>query len=155
MYDSRKTVQTFKPNPIMDKTPLILLADDNLDDQSFIRDAFSYVNANVALEMVDSGLDLLQHLKIVSNEELPSLLVLDYNMPKMNGAEILKILLKENRYEHIPKLILSTSFYQEDIDNCIELGANGYLIKPDNLFAWKKIALNMLTYIKEPRLTKN
>jgi CheY-like chemotaxis protein len=138
----------------MDNTPLILLADDNLDDQSFIRDAFSYVNANVRLEIFENGYDLLQHLKMVNDKELPSMIVLDYNMPKMNGMKILKILLEESRYEHIPKLILSTSLYQEHINNCIELGANAYLIKPDNLFAWKKIALNMLTFIKEPTLTK-
>ena len=47
----------------MRKTPLILLADDNPDDQSFIRDAFSYVNANVLLDVVDDGMELLQHLK--------------------------------------------------------------------------------------------
>src|SRR5215213_799532 len=134
----------------MKNTPLILLADDNPDDQSFIRDAFSFVNANVVLKILDSGYDLLQHLKIITDADLPSLIVLDYNMPKMNGTEVLEILLKEKRYQPIPKIILSTSFYQQHIDNCIELGADGYLIKPDNLFSWKKIALNMLAYIKEP-----
>jgi CheY-like chemotaxis protein len=134
----------------MRKTPLILLADDNPDDQSFIRDAFSYVNANVALDTVDDGLELLQHLKSTPQNELPSLIVLDYNMPKMNGTEVLQALLKEPRYSLIPKIILSTSFYQSHINNCMEIGADGYLIKPDNVFAWKKIALNMLAYIKEP-----
>ena len=134
----------------MRKTPTILLADDNLDDQSFIRDAFSYVNADVVLKLVDSGYDLVQHLKTTPEKDLPSLIVLDYNMPKMNGAEVLNILNKEPRYNNTPKIILSTSFYQTHIDYCMKLGANGYLIKPDNLFFWKKIALEMLTYIKEP-----
>jgi CheY-like chemotaxis protein len=134
----------------MRKTPLILLADDNPDDQSFIRDALSYVNANVILEIVDDGLELLQHLKVTPQNELPSLIALDYNMPKMNGAEVLEALLKEPRYKTIPKIILSTSFYQAHIDNCIKIGADGYLIKPDNVFTWKNIALNMLAYIKEP-----
>ena len=124
----------------MRKPPLVLLADDNPDDQSFIRDAFSYVNANVRLEIVDNGHDLLQNLKLIPDKELPSLIVLDYNMPKINGAEVLQALLKEQRYKSIPKIMLSTSFYQTHIDNCIKIGADGYLIKPDNLFAWKKIA---------------
>lgn len=139
----------------MRKTPLILLADDNPDDQSFIRDAFAYVNANVILDIVDNGYDVLQHLKTTPDKELPSLIVLDYNMPKMNGAEVLQELLKESRYNHIPKIMLSTSFYQLHVDNCIKIGADGYLIKPDNLFSWKKIALNMLSYIKEPELYEN
>ena len=138
----------------MENTPLILLADDNLDDQSFIRDAFSFVNANVFLKIMDSGYDMLQYLKLMSDADLPSLIVLDYNMPKMNGAEVLEILLREKRYKNIPKIILSTSFYQMHIDHCIKIGADGYLIKPDNLFSWKKIALNMLEYLKEPKLIK-
>ena len=138
----------------MRKTPLILLADDNLDDQSFIRDAFSYVNANVLLDVVDDGMELLQHLKTTPENELPSLIVLDYNMPKLNGAEVLNALLKEPRYKSIPKIMLSTSFYQPHVDNWMKIGADGYLIKPDNVFSWKKIALDMLGYIKEPTVVE-
>jgi CheY-like chemotaxis protein len=139
----------------MQNIPLILLADDNPDDQSFIRDALSYVNANVDLKILDNGYDLLQHLKVTDDKDLPSLIVLDYNMPRMNGVEVLELLLKENRFKDIPKIMLSTSFYQVHIDHCIKIGADGYLIKPDNLFSWKKVALNMLEYIKEFRFTKN
>ena len=137
----------------MKKIPLILLADDNLDDQSFIRDAFDYVNANVIFRILNDGKELLEHLQIISDEDLPFLIVLDYNMPKLNGAEVLKILLQEKRWSSIPKIMLSTSFYKAHIAECIKMGADGYLIKPDNLFAWKDIALNMLAYIKEPILT--
>lgn len=131
----------------MNNFPLILMADDNPDDQSFIRDAFGYVNANVRLKILDSGVELLHHLRILSDEDLPSLIVLDYNMPKQNGAEILQVLLADERYKNIPKIILSTSYYQAHIDKCVKMGADGYLIKPDNLFYWQKIALNMLDYV--------
>ncbi len=136
----------------MENIPLILLVDDNHDDQMFIRDAFSYVNANVTLKIFDSGYELLEYMQIINDEDLPALIVLDYNMPKMNGATILEILLKEKQYDHIPRIILSTSFYQAHIDYCIKIGADGYLIKPDNIFSWKKIALNMLAYIKPPTI---
>jgi CheY-like chemotaxis protein len=132
----------------MNHPPLILLADDNPDDQSFIRDAFAYVNANVQLKILDSGVELLQHLKILDEEDLPSLIVLDYNMPKQNGAETLKLLLENERYKNIPIIMLSTSYYKAHIDKCIAIGANGYLIKPDNLFSWQQVALNMLDYMK-------
>lgn len=131
----------------MNRAPLILLADDNLDDQSFIRDAFTYVNANIHLEIVDSGVELLQHLEILEDGDLPSLIVLDYNMPKQNGGETLQLLLKQERYKNIPKIILSTSYFQQHIDKCIQMGANGYLIKPDNLFSWQQVALKMLDFI--------
>ena len=131
----------------MKKVPLILLADDNPDDQMFIRDAFTYVNADIKLKMFNGGQELLQHLKLIDNEDMPSLIVLDYNMPRLNGEEVLKILLKDERCRHIPTIILSTSYFQDHIDHCIEIGANGYLIKPNNLFSWQKIALNMLEYV--------
>ena len=131
----------------MNNPPLILLADDNPDDQSFIRDAFAYVNANVRLKILDSGVELLQDLKILDDEDLPSLIVLDYNMPKQNGAETLKLLLENDRYKNIPKIMLSTSYYKAHIDKCIQIGANGYLIKPDNLFSWQQVALSMLDYL--------
>jgi CheY-like chemotaxis protein len=68
-------------------------------------------------------------------------------MPKQNGAEVLKRLVKDTRYKNIPKIMLSTSYYQAHIDQCIKMGAIGYLIKPDNVFSWKKIALDMLNYM--------
>jgi CheY-like chemotaxis protein len=127
--------------------PYILLADDNLDDQSFIRDAFSYTGAGYHLKIVDSGKEVIEYLKSRSSNELPSLIVLDYNMPELNGIEVLQLLLKEQRYAHVPKIMLSTSFYQKHIDHCLGMGANGYLIKPDNYFDWKKLAHRMLEYV--------
>jgi len=128
--------------------PYILLADDNADDQSFIRDAFAYIKAGIELKVVDSGIDLLEELKLIHDTQLPSLIVLDYNMPELNGAEVLEILGNEKRYSHIPKILLSTSFYKKHIDYCLKLGATGYLIKPDNFFDWEQLAHKILTYIR-------
>jgi CheY-like chemotaxis protein len=125
----------------------ILLADDNADDQSFIRDAFSYIKAGITIKIVDSGVHLIEHLDLSADTELPSLIVLDYNMPELNGAEVLELLSQKPRYAGIPKLMLSTSFFKKHIDHCLKLGANGYLIKPDNFFDWKLLAHKILTYI--------
>lgn len=132
----------------MTTRPHILLADDNHDDQTFIRDAFKYIKANVDLRIVDSGMELIQHLEIVPYDELPSLIVLDYNMPELNGAEVLQTLLQQDRLKEIPKIMLSTSFFQKHIDHCIQMGASGYLIKPDNFFDWERLAERMLGYAK-------
>ena len=135
--------------------PYILLADDNADDQTFIRDSFDYMQANVQLRIVDGGKELLQRLNTSEDDNLPSLIVLDYNMPELNGAEVLQILSENNRYKGIPKIMLSTSFYQKHIDHCITLGAEGYLIKPDNIFKWKELARKMLDYVKRPERQSN
>ena len=130
------------------KSRYILLADDNADDQSFIRDSFDDLQAGVQLRIVDSGKELLQRLEASEADNLPSLIVLDYNMPELNGAEVLQILLQNERYREIPKIMLSTSFYQKHIDYCLKLGADGYLIKPDNIFKWKELAQHMLDFKK-------
>lgn len=129
-------------------TRYILLADDNADDRSFIRDSFNYIKADVQLRIVDSGKELLQRLQASDDRDLPSLIVLDYNMPELNGAEVIQALLQNDRYKDIPKIMLSTSFYQKHIDYCLRLGADGYLIKPDNLFQWKELAQQMLDFKK-------
>lgn len=129
--------------------PYILLADDNLDDQSFIRDAFSYLNTGVELQIVDGGQEVLHYLKLKKDNELPGLIVLDYNMPEINGAEVLHFLNQEERYKSIPKIILSTSVYKKHIDYCLQIGAVGYLIKPSNFFDWKKLTHKLLDYLKK------
>ncbi|HVG13426.1 MAG TPA: response regulator [Chitinophagaceae bacterium] len=132
--------------------PYILLADDNADDQSFIRDAFAYIKAGIDLKIVDSGIELLENLELTDDALLPCLIVLDYNMPELNGAEVLEVLVKEAKYAGIPKILLSTSYYKKHIDYCLKLGATGYLIKPDNFFDWKRLAHKMLTYIEPGKL---
>jgi CheY-like chemotaxis protein len=131
-----------------DAAPYILLADDNPDDRSFIRDSFDYMRADIQLKLVDGGKELLQRLDVTEEDELPSLIVLDYNMPELNGAEVLEKLSKNDRYKEIPKIMLSTSLYQKHIDHCMMLGAQGYLVKPDNMFKWKELARNILDYVK-------
>ncbi len=139
----------------MKRSQYIFLADDNADDQTFIRDAFAYIQAGVQLKIVDSGNDLLHDLKLLKDADLPSLIVLDYNMPEVNGVEVLEALLKEERYTHIPKILLSTSFYKKHIEYCMKLGASGYLIKPDNFFEWKILVQKMLSYIPAPTQENN
>jgi CheY-like chemotaxis protein len=132
---------------IMKPSPYIFLADDNADDQAFIRDAFVYIQADVQLKIVDSGGDLLHDLNLLKDDNLPSLIVLDYNMPELNGVEVLEILLKDDRYKDIPKILLSTSTYKKHIEYCMKMGADGYLIKPDNFFEWKVLVQKMLSYL--------
>ncbi len=134
----------------MKRKQYIFLADDNADDQTFIRDAFAYMQADVELKIADSGNDLLHDLKLLKDDALPALIVLDYNMPELNGIEVLQELMKEARYNHIPTILLSTSIYKKHIEYCIKMGAGGYLIKPDNFFEWKMLIQKMLSYIPVP-----
>ena len=73
---------------------------------------------------------VLAFLEKAKDDELPSLIVLDYNMPNMNGAEVLEQLSKDPRYKKIPKIIWSTSNNSSYIKECMEKGATTYFVKP-------------------------
>lgn len=75
---------------------------------------------------------------------LPDLIVLDYNIPEINGAEILAQLKKEDRFFSIPKIVWSTSDSQLYRENCLTLGAKAYLVKPSSIIGIKEIAKEML-----------
>ena len=70
-------------------------------------------------------------LKILNNQyDTPDIILLDLNMPKMNGIEFLKILKENEDFKYIPTIILSTSNNQQDLKECYAIGIAGYMIKP-------------------------
>ena len=138
----------------MEITPTIVLADDNFDDQAFLRDAFDYIGAKVNLKTFDDGLEAIAYLQSAPQYDLPDLIVLDYNMPQMNGVEVLQVLCKEEKLKHVPKVILSTSRFQKFVEGGMSIGADACFIKPDNVFDLKKLAKELLGFIKVEH-TKN
>ncbi|XLS29718.1 response regulator [Flavobacteriaceae bacterium M23B6Z8] len=61
---------------------------------------------------------------------IPDIILLDLNMPKMNGIEFLKIIKENDDLKHIPSIILTTSSNQQDLQECYDIGIAGYMIKP-------------------------
>ena len=112
---------------------LILVGEDDLDDQEFLKEVFVSVDDSFSLIFASNGPGVLSLLENCDDKQLPCLIVLDYNMPGSNGAEILKELKSNSRYDSIPKIIWSTSRSDTYKDICLELGANDYLVKPSNV----------------------
>ncbi len=112
---------------------LILIGEDDLDDQEFLKEIFATVDDSFALVFASNGPDVLTILESFKDTALPCLIVLDYNMPGSNGAEILKEIKGKSRYDSIPKIIWSTSGSDTYKDICLQLGANDYLVKPSNV----------------------
>jgi len=125
---------------------LILLGEDDIDDQEFLRDIFSSIDNSFRLEPLGNGKQIISYLEGLGNNELPSLIILDYNLPELNGAEILKILQEDERYNAIPKLIWSTSNSVIYKSICMELGASDYVVKPSNITSLKEVAKYMLSF---------
>jgi CheY-like chemotaxis protein len=110
----------------------ILLADDDREDQLILSDAFQQIGITGAVHFEDNGEGALLHLESSFRNEhaLPQLIILDLNMPRMNGTQTLRILKEDQRFSHIPIIIYSTSLNNIERDECIRLGAHSYIIKP-------------------------
>lgn len=108
----------------------ILLADDDQEDLELLTEVILEIEKDTRLHTVNNGSMVLDFLQKAKDDELPSLIVLDYNMPNMNGAEVLEHLCKDERYQKIPKIIWSTSNNSSYIKECMEKGATTYFVKP-------------------------
>ena len=109
----------------------ILLADDDAEDREIIRDAMEAVNAEQRICFVENGEQALHELDRSYNAaDPPCLIVLDLNMPRLNGTETLRRLKSDGRFENIPVIIFSTSINTFEKEKCMSLGAASYITKP-------------------------
>jgi len=110
----------------------ILLVEDNEGDSKLFEEAISINDLNIDLEVIaegDKAMEYFEHLKTQDKIEFPNLVVLDLNLPKVNGKLILKFIKESDELKSIPTIILTTSNLSYDIDECYALGANAYLPK--------------------------
>jgi len=126
-------------------TKFILLGEDDIDDQELLKEIFASIDGSYRLLFANTGEQVLSALGKLSDNQLPCLIVLDYNMPGANGAEILKELKKQPRYENIPCIIWSTSGSDTYKTLCLKLGAVDYLIKPSSIKEMASIVRYMLS----------
>lgn len=124
----------------------ILMADDDLEDIELMEIAIITIEPKVTFHKVVNGKAAIDYLEKRSEDDLPCLIILDYNMPELTGSEVLAIISKEKRYENIPKIILSTSSTSAYINECMMNGATEYLVKPDNMAALATMAKKLLNY---------
>ncbi len=107
--------------------PILLVEDDDVDQIAMER-AFKDLNIRNRLVSTANGEEALEYLKIESNEK-PCIILLDLNMPKMNGIEFLEILKADEALKKIPVVVMTTSRAEQDIVESFRLGAAGYMVK--------------------------
>lgn len=113
----------------------ILLADDDGDDRLIFTQVFDHLapHSSAALDVVENGLEAIDFLnKIEEDEALPDLIILDHNMPKMNGKQALHYLKSNDRYKNIMVIIYSTYNDALFIEECGKLGASSIIAKPNS-----------------------
>ncbi len=109
----------------------ILLADDDVEDRSMILDAMMLLQAEDVLWPAENGAHAWYILETNFEVSLtPCLIVLDLNMPKMNGTQTLKKLKADERFKDIPVIIYSTSINPLEKEKCLQIGAHSYITKP-------------------------
>lgn len=109
---------------------VILFADDDLDDQDLLKEAFLDIDGNLVIHTRSSGREALAFLENCPDHELPRLIILDYNIPDMNGAEIFETINLNPRYGHITKVVWSTSNSPLYRQICKDAGIDHYFEKP-------------------------
>jgi CheY-like chemotaxis protein len=117
----------------------VLLAEDNPDDVFLLREAFRKAGVPGPLHVVSDGIEALEYLKGQgefadrANHPHPDVLLLDINMPRMNGFEVLEWIRQDAQYSRLVVHVLSASSRQVDVDRAYDLCANSYVVKPSRL----------------------
>ncbi|MCW6511931.1 response regulator [Lichenifustis flavocetrariae] len=114
----------------------VLIAEDNPFDRTILRRAFAAAGSHATLRFFDNGEDLLVFLRASVDEPAkkqgPAFVLLDMHMPRMNGKETLQHIRRDGRLKPLPVMILTTSDNEPHVHEMYELGANSYLVKPNN-----------------------
>ncbi|HEU4552700.1 MAG TPA: response regulator [Chitinophaga sp.] len=109
----------------------ILMVDDDAEDRQIIKDTFDDLGYGAVIHFEENGEEAIRYLhQCVQQGNIPSLIILDLNMPKMNGTQTLRFLKEEIAFAGIPVIIFSTSLNPIERDECLALGAYTYIIKP-------------------------
>jgi CheY-like chemotaxis protein len=130
-----------------DEKVYLLLADDDIDDCLFFREAMEELPVHASLTTVNDGVQLIQYLK-KNPHPFPSILYLDLNMPRKNGFECLAEIKSNDNLKNLPVIIYSTSFDPDIADRLYENGAHFYIRKPPEFPDLKKVILNQSTSLQ-------
>ncbi|NVN88732.1 MAG: response regulator [Rhodopseudomonas sp.] len=119
--------------------PTVLVAEDHNYDKMILKEVFSRAGITADLHFVGDGEQMLDYLYRRGNfaEELsaptPALILLDLNMPRLDGRKVIHILRADETLRHLPVIALSTSESQKHITEAYSIGINAYLVKPANI----------------------
>lgn len=134
--------------------PPILIAEDDADDRFLLQTAFVENGYTDAIDFVENGVDVMNYLRDLNKMNphsegkapYPSFILLDLNMPKKNGREVLKEIKEHPELKKIPVIIFTTTKNELEINRCYELGANSYIVKPSSFELLLKIIDQIRNY---------
>lgn len=107
----------------------LFLIEDDVDDVEFLRDAFSYNNIHCDIEVASVGDEALP---LLLKGPLPDIIILDLNLPRMHGRDVLQQLKSTPELTDIPVVVFTTSSQREDIEFATSVGADLFITKPNS-----------------------
>jgi CheY-like chemotaxis protein len=126
----------------------VLLAEDDVDDVEFLTACLQNLDQAIEIRVFSSGDQTISYFENLSNDQLPGLIILDYNLPAINGCQILTVLAENERYRAIPKIIWSTSNSSFFENECMDRGASAYFVKPADLSGYVNLAEKVVEYLR-------
>jgi CheY-like chemotaxis protein len=130
----------------------IVVAEDDADDQDMFREIVGELEEKIDLVIRDNGEKLIQFMEQLSDDELPMLILLDQNMPRLKGSETIEYLRRIDRYKKIPAVIYTTYHDSKFRDKCAEMGVE-LLLKPDTFDGFGKMVTYLVNrYVKKADL---
>lgn len=120
----------------MKKTIRILLIEDDADDIELLEESLKSNNIDYIMNAVKEGDKVASYL--AAGNEIPDVIVLDFNLPRLHGRDILTIIKSSDQYKNVPLIVLSTSASAEDIEFAGELGADHCITKPSSIQEFNK-----------------
>jgi len=134
--------------------PIVLLVDDQADAAELMRIVFARSGFVNSLRFSSDGEQAIAYLRGDTGSDnykqsgLPTVVLLDLNMPRKNGFEVLEWIRQQPALNQLCVCILSASSQPADIARAYDLGANAYLVKPGNLAGLTHLATNLLAWLR-------
>jgi CheY-like chemotaxis protein len=108
----------------------ILLIEDDADDVELLKDALEQNSIDCRIDVVTEGDKALPYLE---SNDLPDIIVMDFNLPKLHGREILSLIRSSETLSGIPLMVLTTSASQDDMRYAFSMGADKFVTKPNTI----------------------
>ena len=128
----------------------VLLVEDSPGDVRLTQEAFRSADPPINLHIATDGIEAVEFLRRNSGESVdaprPDLILLDLNLPRLGGLEVLSIVKADQGLKTIPTVILTTSEAAEDVATCYKLQANSYLTKPVSFVEFENLVLSINDY---------
>ncbi len=128
----------------MSQLKKIILAEDNQADVELIKLAFKNVPLPIELHHTYDGQELMDYLRREPLENV-ALILLDLNMPRMGGLDVLKIMYNDEELRKVPVVVFTSSTHENDVLSCYEHGANAYVGKPIDVDKFQDV-INAIAY---------